>query len=190
MPANNTTEPAGDIIASYFMERGSQYYTVGRFAMHAQCFPVCGNLLHHAVEMLLKGGLAQKRAFSDLKRMGHKLDVLWQAFKVDFPDTTLQRHDDTISGLNKFEETRYANPDKVPSMMGVADWFSLPVDPIETSGELPTLKKYNLVVGEIDDLVATCSSLAQLIRLRLRFWEEPIPQLWRLLSVTTHTRNF
>jgi hypothetical protein len=28
--------------------------------MHAQCMPVCGNLFHHAVEMLLKGGLAQK----------------------------------------------------------------------------------------------------------------------------------
>jgi hypothetical protein len=43
-----------------FMETGSQYYTTARFAMHAQCMPVCGNLFHHAVEMLLKGGLAQK----------------------------------------------------------------------------------------------------------------------------------
>ena len=41
-----------------FMETGSQYYTTARFAMHAQCMPVCGNLFHHAVEMLLKGGLA------------------------------------------------------------------------------------------------------------------------------------
>jgi hypothetical protein len=43
-----------------FMETGGQYYTTARFAMHAQCMPVCGNLFHHAVEMLLKGGLAQK----------------------------------------------------------------------------------------------------------------------------------
>jgi hypothetical protein len=146
-------EAAGDINAMYFMQAGSQYYTTARFAMHAQCLPVCGNLFHHAVEMLLKGGLARKRALSDLKGMRHNLDVMWRAFKVDFPDTTLQRHDKTISSLDKFEEIRYANPDKVPSMMGVADWFG-PVGRIEMSDELQTLKQYHLVVREIDDLVA------------------------------------
>ena len=27
-----------------FYAPGSQYYTMARFAMHAQCIPVCGNL--------------------------------------------------------------------------------------------------------------------------------------------------
>ena len=78
---------AGDTIATYCMQTGSQYYTMARFAMHAQCVPVCGNLFHHAVEMLLKGGLARKRPLSDLKdNMGHNLKVLWREFKLEFPD--------------------------------------------------------------------------------------------------------
>ena len=35
MPTKESTEPAGDIIASYFWTTGSQYYTVARFAMHS-----------------------------------------------------------------------------------------------------------------------------------------------------------
>jgi hypothetical protein len=150
---NESTEPAGDIIASYLVANGSQYYTVARFAMHAQCMPVCGNLFHHAVEMLLKGGLARKRALSDLKGMGHNLNVLWREFKLDFPGTTLQRHDETISSLNKFEDIRYPDPDKVPSMLMTADWFGTAVAD-ETHGELKTPKQYALVVSPIDDLIA------------------------------------
>src|SRR5262245_44956139 len=51
------TNPAGDNIAIYLMGNGSQYYTMARFAAHAQRMPVGGNLFHHAIEMLLKGGL-------------------------------------------------------------------------------------------------------------------------------------
>jgi len=35
-----------------------QYYVSGRSAVFAQSCPVCANLLHHAVEMFLKVGLA------------------------------------------------------------------------------------------------------------------------------------
>jgi HEPN domain-containing protein len=45
--------------AELFMSRACQYYVTARFAMHAQCLPVCANLFHHAVEMFLKGGLAR-----------------------------------------------------------------------------------------------------------------------------------
>jgi hypothetical protein len=114
MPTKKSTNSAGDTIAIYFMQTGSQYYTMARFAMHAQSMPVCGNLFHHAVEMLLKGGLARKRSLSDLRDMGHKLKKLWSAFKTDFPDTSLKRHDKTISSLDKFEDIRYPNPKKRP----------------------------------------------------------------------------
>ena len=60
-----TAKPAGENISLYLMANGSQYYTTARFAMHSQCMPVCGNLFHHAVEMLLKGALAQKRLLCD-----------------------------------------------------------------------------------------------------------------------------
>src|SRR5262249_40104873 len=91
-----------------------------RFSVHAGCIPVCGNLFHHAVEMLLKGGLAKKRklSLSELKKRGHKLKVLWREYKLDFPDPALKRHDKAISLLDKFEAIRY--PDRIlASGMGV-----------------------------------------------------------------------
>ena len=65
--------------------------------MHAQLMPVCGNLFHHAVEMSLKSGLTKKRKLSELKDMLHNLKVIWRAFKEEFPDATLKKHNQTIS---------------------------------------------------------------------------------------------
>jgi hypothetical protein len=98
---------AADLLAIRFMQNACQYYATARFAMHAQCMPVCGTLFHHTVEMILKAGLVRKRKLSDLKDMKHRLKVLWRAFKADFPDPTLKRHDKTISSLDKFEAIRY-----------------------------------------------------------------------------------
>jgi hypothetical protein len=57
--------------------------------------------------MALKSRLAQKRDFNDLKAMGHKLTVMWRAFKTEFPDSALKRHDRTIKMVDKFEALRY-----------------------------------------------------------------------------------
>ena len=44
------------------------YYAVGRYAVFAGLNPTAGNLLHHAVEMCLKGALAKKgKSTDDLK---------------------------------------------------------------------------------------------------------------------------
>ena len=80
-----------------FMQNACQYYATARFAMHARCAPVCGNLFHHAVEMFLKVGLAQRRELSDLERMRHKLkEKLWPAFQGGLsqspPDTARQNN--------------------------------------------------------------------------------------------------
>jgi hypothetical protein len=42
-----------------FFGTGSQYYIVGRFAVFAWLKPVGGNILHHAIEQLLKGALSK-----------------------------------------------------------------------------------------------------------------------------------
>jgi hypothetical protein len=139
-----------------FVGNACQYYVAARFLVHAQCIPVCGNLFHHAVEMLLKGGLAKKRklSLSALKKMGHKLKVLWREYKLDFPDPTLKRHDKTISLLDKFEDIRY--PDRVlASGMGVTVQWSGPAASVTVRGPgLKTPKQYTIVVSDIDDLVA------------------------------------
>jgi hypothetical protein len=71
-----------DLHAVRFVQNACQYYVTARFAMHAQCMPVCGNLFHHAVEMMLKAGLARKqRKLAELECMRHslkKLDDTWQ----------------------------------------------------------------------------------------------------------------
>jgi hypothetical protein len=59
---------------------------------------------------------------------------------LDFPNPTLKRHDKTISDLDKFEDIRYPNPIKVPSM-GVSTQWSGPADTIKTYGGLKTPKQ-------------------------------------------------
>jgi hypothetical protein len=57
-----------------FFKMAGQYYVVGRFAAFAGLIPITGNLLHHAVEMFLKGGLSKNGvSLVDLKKMGHNL---------------------------------------------------------------------------------------------------------------------
>jgi hypothetical protein len=139
--------------AELFMSSACQYYAAARFAMHAQCMPVCGNLFHHTVEMILKGGLARKRKLSDLKGMGHKLKVLWRAYKADFPDPALKRHDKTISGLDKFDDIRYPDAILKHGMGATAEW-SGPAGKVTAYGGIKTPKLYTLVVSDIDDLIA------------------------------------
>lgn len=139
-----------DSRAEDFVRVACQYYVTARFAMQAQCFPVCGNLFHHAVEMLLKGGLARKRKVSDLKDMGHDLKKLWKAFKTDFPDDVLKRHDETISTLDKFEAIRY--PD-ISHSIGMSGQWCGPAAKV-TGHSFKTPEQYAVVVSDIDDLIA------------------------------------
>jgi hypothetical protein len=65
-----------------FFKMAGQYYVVGRFAAFAGLIPITGNLLHHAVEMFLKGGLSKNGVrLVDLKKMGHNLPNIWTSSK-------------------------------------------------------------------------------------------------------------
>jgi hypothetical protein len=44
-----------------FFSSASQYYVAGRFAVFVALNPVAANLMHHAVEMYLKGARARRR---------------------------------------------------------------------------------------------------------------------------------
>jgi hypothetical protein len=152
-PSPTPAGPPADFYVHHFMEAACQYYTAARFSMRAQLHPVCGNLFHHAVEMALKAGLTQKRSLVDLKEMNHKLrSKVWKAFKEDFPDPALQRHDKTISTIDKVEELRYPGGSKSGSMGITAEWFGQTI-PIVTYGELDTPRQYPIVVSDIDDLM-------------------------------------
>ena len=96
----------------HFYKMSLQYYLAGRFGALNQFETVTGNLLHHAVEMLLKGKLAHHHSRADLKnKFGHNLAKCWAGFKAIFPPEDLTPHDDVITTLNEFEDLRY--PDKL-----------------------------------------------------------------------------
>jgi hypothetical protein len=138
-----------DLHAVRFVQNACQYYATARFAMHAQCFPVCGNLFHHAVEMILKAALARRgRKLAELQDMRHSLKKLWRAFKEDYDDPDLKRHDKTVSSLDKFEAIRY--PDLKHTIGMTGDWYG-PALKITTRA-FRTPRQYAIVVSDIDDL--------------------------------------
>src|SRR5499433_2249964 len=49
-----------DMTDHLFISAGMHYYVGGRYAVFAGLNPTAANLLHHAVEMALKGALAKK----------------------------------------------------------------------------------------------------------------------------------
>jgi hypothetical protein len=147
----NETDPV------LFLSNAFEYYAAARFAVYAKRVGVCGNITHRAVEMFLKGGLARYRTLSELQAFRHNLKRTWRAFKTDFPDPALCRHDKTISLLNRFEELRYPSHDG-PAVIEIEivwgpTWPGIPA----TSRSHPGMKrprKYYLAMGDIDDLVA------------------------------------
>ena len=92
-------------------QTAGQYYVAGRYSAFAGFIPVAGNLLHHAVEMYLKGGLSKKgynRAL--IKDLGHDLERIWERFKNEYPDPALNTFDQVIPRLDRFEGIRYPGP--------------------------------------------------------------------------------
>jgi len=94
-----------------FFSTAMHYYIAGRFAAFAAMAPVVGNLLHHAIEMYLKGGLSKTKTLDELKKFGHELPEVWNEFKAHFRDPALPQFDGVVSALHAFEELRY--PDSV-----------------------------------------------------------------------------
>ena len=95
-----------DLRELYF-NAATQYYVVGRYAVFSGLTPVAGNLLHHAVEMALKGHLASSLSVSDLKDYKHSLSRLWRIFRKSLPTADLKKYDTMVARLDQFETIRY-----------------------------------------------------------------------------------
>jgi hypothetical protein len=136
----------------YFMT-GCQYYIAGRYAAFAWLNPVVGNLLHHAIEMYLKGTLSIMKTTAELKKLGHHLPSLWREFKAQIGDASLDRFDGPISTLHDFEEIRYPEPVLEKGMLSTIEIIKEKSG--ETGGGQSTkMPQYKLCVQEIDELVA------------------------------------
>ena len=139
------------------VQQATQYYIAARFGHFAQLVPICGNLFHHAIEMYLKGALVPSVSVKDLKdKFRHNLKELWKGFKKEVSDPTLNRFDDIIDKLHKFEDIRY--PDKI-----VADGATIVTINGPLPSYIPTPKaEYELHVSELDQLIVIIFEKASL----------------------------
>lgn len=99
----------------YLWRLGVQYYVSGRYAFHGRLMPVAGNLLHHAIEMFLKGAITRATPTCELKKLSHSLPQLWKQFATAVARDVPPEFDSIILGLDRFERLRY--PDNI-----VAEW--------------------------------------------------------------------
>jgi hypothetical protein len=143
-----------------FFSSACDYYIAGRFAAFAGLNPVVGNLLHHAIEMYLKGALAKTKSLAELdKGFKHNLPKLWEAFKQQTNDAALKRFDSTISDLHRFEDIRY--PDSILAK-GMGATVEIVRSTIPTVYKGPAVPLYRVCVQEIDELVEAIFSAASL----------------------------
>jgi hypothetical protein len=99
----------------HYLDRAFEYYVTGRFAAlnNLQAAP---NLFHHAVEMLAKfrllRGVPEGRLPEEVKKLkqkpyGHDLLALWSDFKAVVGPSRLDRFDQVVTDLDRWELLRY-----------------------------------------------------------------------------------
>ena len=136
-------------------------YAVGRYAVFAGLNPTAGNLLHHAVEMCLKGALAKKgNSTDDLKKLRHGLPRIWKEFKAQYSHD-LGSFDPIIRGLHQFEEIRY--PDQIAAQGMSSEIGRGKRPPLSEPPSLPTkVPSDRLYLGEIDELISNVLAVASI----------------------------
>jgi hypothetical protein len=139
-----------------FIASAMHYYTAGRYAVFASLNPTAANLLHHAVEMSLKGALSKAgMSLSDLRKLKHNLLKIWCAFTRSY-QVDLSSFEPVIVDLNKYEEIRY--PDLIV-VQGMESEITRGKPPTSPGSGLP---KYPLRLGDIDELLDRVFTVASI----------------------------
>jgi hypothetical protein len=148
-------------LARMFFDYGCQYYVAGRFSAFAGLTPIVGNVVHHAIEMFLKGALAKSMTLAEMRtKLGHQLPDIWNAFKTQADDASLNSFDASIRTLNAFEDIRY--PDKLFALGGTLQVDITKVGKAQATGSEASAPKYELCVEEIDELVAAIFKVSKI----------------------------
>ena len=146
-----------------FYKIALEYYVSGRAALLCGNSLITGNLLHNAVEMLLKGQLSKTIPLEDLKnprKFGHRLPKLWTAFKGLFPTEELTEFNTMVYELEKFEDIRY--PDELldyGASIGLGYGRGNPVSSMTLGRTEP---EYQIGVGDVDAFFARLFPLCRL----------------------------
>jgi hypothetical protein len=145
-----------------FYKTALEYYVNGRASALCGCFFTPGNLLHHAVEMMLKGELSRTVSLEDLKdykKFGHGLPNCWKAFKKLFPHENLNEFDTMIAELDKFETIRY--PDNLLSK-GASIGFGFSRGRVMNATTIPPVPEYQMGIGDVDAFFARVIQLCHM----------------------------
>jgi hypothetical protein len=137
-----------------FFSSGCRYYVAGRYAAFAGLNPVAGNVMHHAIEQFLKGGLSKTKSLPQLKRLMHRLPDIWEAFKQQANDPTLARFDTVILELHRFEDIRYPDAIVADGMQCVINITKAGAAVMTHTSSVPMPPSYQLCLEEIDELVS------------------------------------
>jgi hypothetical protein len=133
-----------------------EYFNVGRYAVHGRLL-IAANLLHHAVELLLKAnhargdGLEKIRKYGRRDVYGHSLAAAWQEFKRRIGDPTLDPFDRMVAELDKWEDIRY--PEKLLESGVIASIALVDQPAALVDGVVGAIPVYTLAMPEIDRLV-------------------------------------
>jgi hypothetical protein len=131
-----------------------QYYVAGRYAARAKLIRVCANILHHAVELFLKGYLVKTHTAQQLanRPFRHNLNHAWSVFKALIADPALDQFDDTIATLDAFEHIRY--PDVMAAEGGalIVSW-ERSQEPLPFAGSDHGVPSYRLNIPQLDRLI-------------------------------------
>jgi hypothetical protein len=139
------------LLGEYF-RTALHYYILGRYATIAQLLPISGNLVHHAIEFFLKGSLIDKLDQAARQEFRHNLPKLWLRYKRERNNPTLNKFDQTISDINKFERIRY--PEEIFRLGMLAEiGFVRNTFPQPLGTKRPPGARYQMALDEVDALV-------------------------------------
>jgi hypothetical protein len=147
----------------FFYKTALEYYVNGRASAFCGCLFTTGNLLHHAVEMMLKGELSRTVSLEDLKdnkKFGHWLPKCWTAFKNLFPAEDLSEFDPMIPELDKFETIRY--PDNLLAKGASIGFGFSRGRVINTTTIAHPVPEYQMGIGDVDAFFARAIQLCHM----------------------------
>jgi len=136
-----------DRLRIVYLQTAFHYYITARFATINALGTVAGHLAHHAIDMFLRAALVETTTEQERLVLSHNLPKIWQQYKALTCNAALDKFDTTINDLDRFENIRY--PDRV-----IRYGMTLEVGlDRNTSPTKPNELRYQLVLGELDELV-------------------------------------
>jgi hypothetical protein len=139
----------------HFLDLSLGYYLTGRFAT-INGLRIAPNLVHHAVELLIKYTLLkdepEQGRSAATKRLGkkykHELNLLWAQYKQKVVPTDLSRFDQVIANLHRWENLRYGG---FPNAIGTAMSIGPEAGQASASG-VNAVDTYDFGLNEVDEL--------------------------------------